>query len=190
MPTLLAAHRNSVITCVICCWKNLMCNPYRHQSQCVVIFMARLAHSELPKSLVYSQNWYCRPVCNLSLTQPNHSAAHFWYGRWLHCGWLRLVGKTILDIRVDSLSMELCLLLLVDRSQHLCLLLIHTHKINSHEIISHEINSHQINFPQDQLPQGQLPPDQLLIKVVMKCDSVWVNVGSRSVPLQWSVPLQ
>ena len=66
----------------------------------------------------------------------------------------------------------------------------HTHEINSHEINSHEINSHQINFPRDQLPRGQLAPDQLLIKVVMKCDSVWVNVGSRSVPLQWSVPLQ
>ena len=37
---------------------------------------------------------------------------------------------------------------------------------------SHQINSHQINFPPDQLPQGQLPPDQLLVKVVMKCDSV------------------
>ena len=106
MPTLLAAHRNSVITCVICYWKNPMCNPYRHQSQCVAIFMARLAHSELSKSLVCSQNWYCRPVYNLSMTQPNHSAARFWCGRWLHCGWLRLVGKTLLDIRVDSLSME------------------------------------------------------------------------------------
>ena len=63
-------------------------------------------------------------------------------------------------------------------------------RIHTHEISSQEINSHQINFSRDQLQQGQLPPDQLLIKVVMKCDSVWVNVDSRGVPLQWSVPLQ
>ena len=44
--------------------------------------------------------------------------------------------------------------------------------------------------PRNQLPGDQLPPDQLLIKVVMKCDSAWVNVDSRGVPLQWSVPLQ
>ena len=63
-----------------------------------------------------------------------------------------------------------------------------SHNINSHDINSHEVNSHQINFPRHQLPRhqlpwGQLPPDQLLIKV-MKCDSVWVNVGSRGVSLQ------
>ena len=42
---------------------------------------------------------------------------------------------------------------------------------------SHGINSHW----------DQLPPDQLPIKVV---NEIWLNVGSRGVPLHWSVPLQ
>ena len=53
----------------------------------------------------------------------------------------------------------------------------------SHQINSHEVYSHQINFPPDQLPWGQIP-----LKVVNEMWQCLCQVGSRSIPLHWSVP--
>ena len=86
MPISSRCHRNSVITCVISCWKSQMCSPCRHQSLCVEIFMARLAHSELPESLVCCKNWHYRPVCYV---WPNyHGVARFRSWSDLRCGLL------------------------------------------------------------------------------------------------------